>query len=117
LRGSLRSGAHAARLGGDEFAVLLSGLDDVAVATVVAQRVLAAVNRPYSLAGQQMTPTASIGLAVLDENDADATWETLVNRSDLAMYDAKRTARGGYCVYDPSLVPRPRLDEFQRSAG
>jgi diguanylate cyclase (GGDEF)-like protein len=111
LRRCLRHGAQAARLGGDEFAVLLSDVDDAAVATVVARRILASVNRPYSLDGREAQPTASIGISYASPDDSDATWETLIGQADLAMYDAKRRARGSYRVFDPSL----HTDEQERS--
>jgi diguanylate cyclase (GGDEF)-like protein len=103
LRRCLRTGAQAARLGGDEFAVLLADIEDIAVATVVARRILASVNRPYSLDGREAQITVSIGIAHAGPEDEDATWETLIGGADLAMYDAKRRMRGGFRVFDPSL--------------
>jgi diguanylate cyclase (GGDEF)-like protein len=99
----LRSDAQAARLGGDEFAVLLADIEDVSVATVVARRILASINRPYSLDGREVQVTASIGVALVGPDDAEATWESLVGGADLAMYDAKRRSRGGFRVFDDAL--------------
>src|SRR3954468_5065750 len=103
LRRSLRTGAHAARLGGDEFAVLLGDVDDIAVATIVAQRILASVNRPYSLDGREAQVTASIGIAHAGPEDTEATWGTLVGGADLAMYEAKRRQRGSIPIFDPEM--------------
>lgn len=89
LRGAVRNGDVAARVGGDEFMVLCEGVSPEQ-ARAVAERVTAAFTQPFSLGGQLVTVTASVGLA-LSRPDSDA--HSLVTRADTAMYRAKRTGR------------------------
>ena len=95
LRSELRPSDTLARLGGDEFGVVLPGAD-AAVAAVVAERMLRAVERPFVVEGQPLTVGASIGIACSPEHAQDA--ETLLRRADVAMYVAKR-APGTYAAY------------------
>jgi diguanylate cyclase (GGDEF)-like protein len=48
------------------------------------------------VAGRQLTLGASIGVAMADP--ANETAEELLSRADRAMYRAKETRRGSYCV-------------------
>jgi len=95
LKRELRGADGAARLGGDEFAIMLPGTDG-AEATVVARRVWEAINRPTEIEGQTLSVGASIGIAVYPEHGQDAS--SLLRRSDIAMYSAKRMG-GGNAVY------------------
>jgi len=79
------------RLGGDEFTILVLGLEHAQDAARVARRVLHALSRPCSIAGHEIFPSASIGLAVWPD-DGD-TSELLLRAADTAMYAAKN--RGG----------------------
>ena len=63
LEDTLRTQDTAARLGGDEFAVLLEDLVDEAEALAIAERVRCALEPPLTVAGHQVTPSASIGVA------------------------------------------------------
>jgi diguanylate cyclase (GGDEF)-like protein/PAS domain S-box-containing protein len=113
LRSTVRAGDTVARLGGDEFAVLVEASGDgVAPAGATADRVLAALARPMELAGQRVTISGSVGIAVAT---ADATGESLVRDADIAMYAAKVSGRGRSVVFDPGMriaaVERRRLEQ------
>ena len=90
-----------ARLGGDEFVVLLERLPDPNIASEVADRVLAAVNRPYHLAGHSIVSTASIGV-VTSSQGADSASDML-RQADLAMYKSKTEGKARYSMFDDSL--------------
>lgn len=85
------------RLGGDEFAMWLTGAnreaaEQKAQALVDAARALA----PYS--GDDSKPLGiSIGVAVWDAEHPEGLDEIL-NRADMAMYEAKRAGLSGYAV-------------------
>src|SRR5919107_195085 len=66
LRGCLRSADTAARLGGDEFALLLEEVVDPSEGERVASRVLDTLRRPFSLHGEPVHVTVSVGLVVAD---------------------------------------------------
>ena len=89
------TGAVVARLGGDEFAVLLPSTDELAAAPV-AERLVAALARPYA-AAPQIPVTASVGLAVSAAAERDPG--ALLRGADLAMYHAKAGGRGRWIRY------------------
>ena len=101
LLATLRAEDTVARLGGDEFAVLLPRIESVDVATVVADKVWAALQEPFLLGSQQLFITSSIGLAVAP-HDGDH-YDTLLKHADIAMYRAKQQGRNRYAAYSPSL--------------
>jgi diguanylate cyclase (GGDEF)-like protein len=94
LRAVLRSGDELARLGGDEFAVLLA---DAADAEPVGRRIGRALEESFTIDGIDVRIGASIGIAVFPDHGDDA--DTLVQRADVAMYQAK-AARSGHAFYE-----------------
>src|SRR5215210_5749213 len=89
LGGALRHGDTLARLGGDEFAVVLTDLPHRGAAAELAGRLQDALRRPFGLRGIAVELDASIGVAFCPEHGDDVT--TLIQRADVAMYDAKRS--------------------------
>jgi diguanylate cyclase (GGDEF)-like protein len=105
LRAELGCHGTAGRFGGDEFLVLLDALDDDHTPVTMAQRLQAALNRPHRLAGQQLTVTVSIGVALAHDTPvADA--ESLVRDADTAMYWAKSRRTGSQAVFEPGMHQR-----------
>ena len=94
-----------ARLGGDEFIALLPGLHTTGDAGLVAERLIAAVREPVSLAGSSVTVTPSVGIAIYPRDGANA--ETLLRNADAAMYCAKRTRPGTYAFFQPVMNAAP----------
>ncbi len=91
--GSSRHGDLAARLGGDEFAMVLdlgfASEADPAQVLEAAHRVLRAVEEPVRLRGVDLDVRASLGIALFpDHGDVGAD---LLQRADIAMYQAKRS--------------------------
>jgi diguanylate cyclase (GGDEF)-like protein len=77
-----------ARLGGDEFGLLLSPLLNDSQATEVAERVRDDLRRSFLLDNITLHVDASIGIAIAPDH-GDAA-DTLLQRADVAMYEAKR---------------------------
>ena len=75
------------RLGGDSFAVMLPEIESEQDAGVVARRLLRAFAEPIPVGQQQVSTTASIGIAVFPRDAEDAA--TLVRHADAAMHHAK----------------------------
>ena len=93
-----------ARTGGDEFALALPGVVAADGAQVVAQRVQAALARPFVFAEQEITLTATMGVS-LYPGDA-ATPEALVKNADAAMHHAKKSGQGGLEFFNKSISTR-----------
>lgn len=92
-----------ARLGGDEFVVLLTGLDDACSAAIhVAQQLLAAISMPFDVEGRTLTVGVSIGIALY--KDIHTSPSQLLSQADIAMYQAKRAGKHGFCIFDEGLA-------------
>lgn len=105
LTEQLRKSDTLARFGGDEFVVLLPELQpraDLAGQRVelLAMKLMDILSQPFQLAERTYTISASIGIAMF--SDADNVDE-LLQRADLAMYDAKSRGRCRYCFYNSKL--------------
>ncbi len=97
LREEVASSDLVARLGGDEFVVLVRRCDDSDAAVDLAERLGAAISRPYRVQGVVLTVGCSVGIG-LSPDHVD-TVEGLLRCADVALYAAK-TTRGTYALYD-----------------
>ena len=100
LRAELRNVDTAARFGGDEFAVLLFGLKQDAVLSIVA-RIQESIAAPVMLGDTEVSVTASIGIATSETGYRTA--EDVLRDADIAMYSAKESERGTACLFDPAM--------------
>lgn len=94
-----------ARLGGDEFAVLCEGLASEAHAVRIAERIAKELAEPLEVAGLEVSPSASIGIAFA--GTGACTSEELIGRADLAMYRAKRSNER-YVVFGEAMREEER---------
>ena len=101
LSQNLRMDDTAARFGGDEFAVLLEGIRDAGDPAALAERLQTALSAPHDLEGTEVVVSASIGIAMGDE-DYDDT-ESIMRDADAAMYYAKTHGKRGHATFDPSM--------------
>ncbi|WP_092195106.1 putative bifunctional diguanylate cyclase/phosphodiesterase [Blastococcus tunisiensis] len=99
LQAGVRAEDLVVRLGGDEFGVLLTHLPDTAAAQDRAEQILRRLREaPFTVEGVDLAVDASIGVALAPEHGR--TLPELLQRADVAMYQAKRSRRGTV-VYDP----------------
>ena len=101
LKACLRDSDTVARLGGDEFVALLPQLEEEKYVATVAQKVLAAVARPFLLLGQELRVTASIGISTYPQDGLDE--QTLTKNADIAMYQAKELGKNNFQFYSEQL--------------
>jgi diguanylate cyclase len=86
LRGCVRGNDLLVRLGGDEFVVVLPATSRER-ALEVSERISKALAKPFSISGEQLEISASIGLALYPD-DARSLGE-LLEAADTAMYRVK----------------------------
>ncbi|MGZ8687360.1 MAG: putative bifunctional diguanylate cyclase/phosphodiesterase, partial [Gaiellaceae bacterium] len=99
LKTALRESDTVARLGGDEFGVLLPSIPDRRVVNEVVERIRTAVEEPFNLQGLPLAIETSIGVSIYPDHGEDV--DTLVQRADVAMYQAK-SKNSLFEVYDES---------------
>jgi len=116
LAACLRAGDTLARLGGDEFIVLLEDIDGAPGAAVVAEKLIAMFEQPFTVSGYELFVTGSVGIALYPQDGQDL--HMLIRNADVAMYGAKERGRNGYQFYAPSMsgegVERLRLEALLR---
>lgn len=89
------------RLGGDEFAALLVNARSSAIAVEIAQRMLTALCPPFTIDGNQITLSASIGIA--NHLGPGGQGSDLLKNADIALYAAKSDGRGISTNYEPRM--------------
>jgi diguanylate cyclase (GGDEF)-like protein/PAS domain S-box-containing protein len=98
VRDCVRTTDTVARLGGDEFVVILEAPGSVAVVKEIAGKIVDAIAKPFSIEGRSLIVTVSIGVAF--GGNAELQCRDAVAVADAALYRAKSTGRGRYCI-DP----------------
>ena len=94
-----------ARLGGDEFVVIARGVHDEAAVAVLCERLTRAIVAPVVVDGVEVSVGASIGISLAPEHGTD--YGTLLQRADIAMYDAKGR-RAGWQIYRDEFAVNDR---------
>jgi diguanylate cyclase (GGDEF)-like protein len=99
VQDGVRSTDFVARYGGEELAVVMPGTDP-AGARVVAEKIRAAVALPFSSAEEQISITASIGLATIHQlrRYEEEALLALIRAADAALYRAKEEGRDRVAV-------------------
>jgi len=97
LVASVRGSDTVSRHGGDEFVVLLAEIAHITDAALSAEKILQALAAPYSVDGNVIQITVSIGISIYPSDGIDP--ETLIRCADAAMYRAKDMGRNNYQFY------------------
>lgn len=102
LESVLRESDTLARFGGDEFAILLTGITDDEVVSLVASKIQRSLTSPFILDELTLDVQASAGIVIFPEHGEDS--DTLIQRADVAMYVAKQGNKG-------SVIYKKELDQ------
>ncbi len=94
LSGIIRASDTLARVGGDEFILLMLETNHMEDATVIAQKILESFKEPVCIDDHWIYLSTSIGISMYPEDATDM--ETLVKKSDAALYYAKGHGRSKF---------------------
>jgi len=112
------TGSIAVRISGDEFAILLDGIATIEDAITYANLLPLIIDQPIRCQGEQLTVSASIGLAMGDEGYSSP--EKILEDADVAMHQAKESGKGVCVVFGAHMRERTRrrvqLERDLRSA-
>lgn len=112
-----------ARLSSDEFALVAWGLDSDRVAAAVqaeniAERLLETLRTPFEIAGELLSCSASVGIALFGNGAPEA--EELMKRAEIAMVSSKQSGGRSIRFYDAviqaTLEERARMEVALRQA-
>jgi diguanylate cyclase len=91
-----------ARLAGDEFTIFFPEIEEPADAERVARRIALAISEPFELHGHSIDIGASVGVAICPDHGTGI--EGLMRAADIAMYRAKNSGGGRYCLFSEELA-------------
>lgn len=106
IQSCVREMDTVARLGGDEFIVLIEEVDENAEeasqkASLIAEKIRAALSAPYMLKDHEYHSSPSIGVSLYCGSGESV--DALLKHADLAMYQAKDSGRNAVRFFDPMM--------------
>lgn len=93
------------RISGDEFTIIVEKFDFDADVARLAKKIIHSFQQPFSLEGQEVVVTSSIGLTLYPEHGQDI--DTLIKNADTAMYRAKDKGKNHYTMFAPHMGQKP----------
>jgi diguanylate cyclase (GGDEF)-like protein len=94
------------RQGGDEFILLLRDIPEQETVERIAGEVLDQLAEPVEINGHLMNASCSIGIAMYPEDGSD--FDSLLQKADAAMYNAKGAGRNTFRFYDEQMNRQAR---------
>jgi diguanylate cyclase (GGDEF)-like protein len=101
LSACLRETDIVARLGGDEFVLILTDINASEDSSLIARKIIEAVNLPIGCGDHDLYTSASIGIALFPDDGQDE--HSLLKNADTAMYKAKEAGRNNFKHYISSM--------------
>ncbi|WBU51433.1 cyclic di-GMP phosphodiesterase [Kosakonia pseudosacchari] len=99
----LEEGQVLARLGGDEFIVLATDTSQ-SLLEAMASRILTRLRQPFRIGLIEVYTGCSLGISLAPQHGNDR--ESVIRNADTAMYTAKESGRGKFCVFSPEMNQR-----------
>ncbi|PSN15021.1 hypothetical protein C7293_09075 [filamentous cyanobacterium CCT1] len=93
-----------ARWGGDEFILLLPKIEDLAAGVALAEAILTSLMLPFQLQNHYLNISVSLGVAIFPEDGEDL--RALLQKADLALFEAKGQGRNTYQIYSQVFSER-----------
>jgi diguanylate cyclase (GGDEF)-like protein len=115
LKSEVRDTDFVSRLGGDEFGVLLLDATSRQDVSRIAGKLIAAIERPMMLDGEEVVISGSIGIARMPDDGTDSA--LILRNADAAMYASKRAGRGGYTFFHESHSDLLRASNRDQVSG
>ena len=97
----IRKGDTLSRIGGDEFVILCEDIEDMSIATNLADRIHLELLQPIDLDGQKVVVGCSIGIT--ESSIGYERPEDMLRDADTAMYRAKLRAGSRYEIFDSTM--------------
>ena len=94
------------RQGGDEFILLLNEIPDPEAVERIAGEILARIAEPAEIRGHVLNTSCSIGIAMYPDDGDD--FDTLLQKADVAMYDAKDAGRNTWRFFNDQMNQQAR---------
>ncbi|NER80646.1 MAG: EAL domain-containing protein [Leptolyngbya sp. SIO1D8] len=110
LTGILPRSTAVARLTGNQFAIVVPAPQDQDTIEAIAEDIFDSLSRSFSLPGQEVFVTTSIGIAIFPDDTDDLS--TLLRQADAALDWAKMQKSNSYRFYRPDM-PVVSGDELQ----
>lgn len=101
VRASVRDMDTVSRFGGDEFAIMAADLTAPEDAAVLAEKLLSALQQPFSIEGNEIRSGTSIGIAIYGPESADE--DALLAHADVALYRAKTEGGGTFQFFTDEM--------------
>ena len=104
LASELRGSEFLAHLGGDEFSILLNNVNSASQLLAVVERLQTSLSQPFKIDDYSLFVSVSIGVVgnlARYEEAAD-----VLRDAGIAMYQAKRSGKGQYTLFDKALRER-----------
>ncbi len=102
LQQVVRAEDSLSRLGGDEFTVLIEDLKKGEDASVLAKKIITALDKPLKIDNHELHITSSIGVSLFPD-DGDSS-QDLLKYADSAMYKAKEEGRNSFKFYSAEMT-------------
>ncbi|EPF16624.1 Cyclic di-GMP phosphodiesterase Gmr [Cedecea davisae] len=99
----LEEGQVLARLGGDEFIVLATNTSQGSL-EAMSSRILTRLRVPFRIGLIEVYSGCSLGISLAPQHGEER--ESLIRNADTAMYTAKESGRGKFCVFSPEMNQR-----------